>query len=86
MKVVSNTSPLIVFARSGHLDLLQAALGEVLVPPTVWAEATRAGRPGASLIADLPWVQVAVPGDVPGPAGADDLGLGERDGMPSGSP
>lgn len=32
MAVVSNTSPILALAAIGHLDLLEAQIGEVLIP------------------------------------------------------
>lgn len=58
MSVVSNTSPLISLARLGHLELLHALYGEVLVPEAVWQEVVidGAGQPGASEIGRALWI------------------------------
>lgn len=71
MIVVADTSPLLHLARIGHLDLIPAAVGAVVVPQTVWNELFLAGtRPDvvASLRAAA-WITVA--DDPPG----EDLGL-----------
>jgi predicted nucleic acid-binding protein len=56
--VISNSSPLILYAKIGRLDLLREVFVEVFVPPAVHEEVVsgRAGRPGAEEIASLPWV------------------------------
>jgi uncharacterized protein len=68
--VVSNTSPLIVFARSDHLDLLHELFGEVWIPTRVAREAFRdhPARPGAAALLALvsltgTWLREEVPGD-----------------------
>ena len=42
--VVSNTTPLIAFARIGEPDLLQKIVGHILIPDAVWREVTQAGN------------------------------------------
>ena len=50
--IVADTSPLIAFARSGHLSVLQSVAGTILVPDTVWNECVNdAGKPGAQVTA-----------------------------------
>jgi predicted nucleic acid-binding protein len=47
--VISDASVLICLGAVGQIELLRAFYTEVLVPPAVWAEVTRAGgRPGAA--------------------------------------
>ena len=38
MPIISNSSPLILFAKIGHLDLLQRLFGDVFAPPAVYEE------------------------------------------------
>lgn len=64
MIVVSDTSPLLNLALIGRLDLLALLYHEVLIPPTVYSELSRADA-GPPLI-DLestPWIAVAPVGD-----------------------
>lgn len=64
MIVVSDSSPLIAFARVGHFHLLQSLFGEVLVPGAVWDEVVQADRPEVTQIVSAEWVKVvAVPDD-----------------------
>src|SRR3712207_6178213 len=58
MPVVSNSSPLILFARIDRLDLLHEVFGEILVPEAVWHEvvAQGAGRSGEAAITGAPWI------------------------------
>ena len=56
--VVSNTTPLIAFARIRELDLLQKIVGHILIPDAVWREVTQAGnRLGAEEIRNASWVE-----------------------------
>ena len=43
MPAVSDSSPLILYARIGRLDLLADTYGEIAVPPAVWAEVVTEG-------------------------------------------
>ncbi len=68
--IVSNSTPLIAFARIGELELLQQIVRYVLIPEAVWKEVTEAGnRAGAKEIRNASWVQVrtvrAVPPEIP---------------------
>jgi predicted nucleic acid-binding protein len=68
MSIVSNSSPLIVYAKSGLLDLLPAIFGQVWIPPAVDQEvvAEGRGRPGAAEIAAADWiVRTATPEPMP---------------------
>ena len=52
MLVVADAGPLIVFARSGHLPLLQQVVGELVISQTVFAECTlEPQKPGATTLA-----------------------------------
>lgn len=60
MIVVADTSPLLHLSRVGRLDLVQAALGPVTIPRTVWAELIRPGTRAdvrASLL-DAAWMSL----------------------------
>jgi predicted nucleic acid-binding protein len=58
--VVSNASPLINLARIGHLDLLRAVYGELVIPQAVWEEIVveGAGQPGAEQVRQANWIRV----------------------------
>jgi predicted nucleic acid-binding protein len=79
---VSDSSPLILYARIGRLDLLGDVFGEVIVPPAVWDEAVTAGsgRPGADAIRRAPWIRrMAVARDEPVRTLLASLGPGEAE-------
>lgn len=59
MTAVSNSSPLILFARIGRLDLVSSLFGEILVPPVVWDEvvANAVGRAGEREVREAEWVR-----------------------------
>lgn len=65
MIVVSDSSPLITLAAAGHLDLLHALYGRVLVPEAVHREVTgaRAELPGAEAVRQAAWVELVVVAD-----------------------
>ncbi|BAA79229.2 conserved hypothetical protein [Aeropyrum pernix K1] len=56
--VVSNSSIIIALARVCRLDLLEKLFGEVLVPETVWAEITVAGKPGSEKVVRAGFIRV----------------------------
>ena len=60
--IVSDTGPLIAFARVGQLDLLRRLYGQIIVPSAVHAElALGSNRPGAKALAatlEAGWVAV----------------------------
>jgi predicted nucleic acid-binding protein len=60
VKVVSDASPLIAFARIGHFDLLPKLYGTILIPTEVYNEVViaGAGMPGAKQTAEASWIQV----------------------------
>lgn len=60
MPAVSDSSPLILYARIGRLALLQELFAEVLIPPAVRREVIdeASGRPGAAEIAGASWIRV----------------------------
>jgi predicted nucleic acid-binding protein len=56
--IVSNSTPLIAFARIGELELLRQLVQHVFVPEAVWKEVAEAGsRPGAEEIRKATWVE-----------------------------
>jgi predicted nucleic acid-binding protein len=61
VKVVSNASPLITFARIGHLDSLHRLYEAVHIPTEVYNEVViaGAGMPGAAAIAKADWIHVS---------------------------
>jgi len=58
--VVSNSSPLIVLTKIGHLDLLPKLYGEITITPEVFEELTRSGQhlPAAVEISTASWIKV----------------------------
>lgn len=67
MSVVSDASPLVSLARLGHLELLHALYGDVLVPEAVWQELVvqGAGQPGAAELGRAPWIRRCTVGNRP---------------------
>jgi predicted nucleic acid-binding protein len=65
--VVSNSSPLILYAAIGRFDLLHRLFNEVMIPSAVHDEVVRAGasRPGASELLAADWIKVGSAGDSP---------------------
>jgi predicted nucleic acid-binding protein len=64
--IVADASPLILFARAGHLQVLFDLFGEVVVPPRVAAEAYLdvPSRPGAAALAAAgTWLRIEEPTD-----------------------
>lgn len=58
MIVVSDASPLISLAVTGHLELLKQLYEQVLIPEAIYQELTGSdpGRPGASEVQTLEWI------------------------------
>lgn len=82
MPAVSNSSPLIVLANIGRLELLPRLYREVVVPPTVWQEVVVAGsgRVGATELPRLTWLRrEPVPNDVEIPPSLASLDRGEAE-------
>ena len=83
MTVVSNSSPLIAFARIGQLKLLASFYKRILIPPQVHHEVTVAGRglPGSEEVQKARWIEVAspeVPRDPSLMQASQNLGAGEQ--------
>jgi predicted nucleic acid-binding protein len=60
MIVVADTSPVLHLARVGHLDLIRATFGNVIVPRAVWAELVQHGTPDAvaEALRGAAWISV----------------------------
>jgi predicted nucleic acid-binding protein len=64
--VVADSSPLILLARTGHLDLLRKLYERVIVPTAVWHEVTGStSAPGAVEVISSKWIIVQ---DAPTPS------------------
>jgi len=70
--VVAGSSPLIYLSRIGHLYVLEALFGDVIVPRLVWDEAVqrRPSAPGADEIRRAQYLRI-----VDNPLHSADLGL-----------
>lgn len=75
MIVVADASPLILLGQVGQLELLRELFGEVLVPRSVWEEATDNALPGSEAVTSATWLVVRQ--DPEGTAPLDHLGRGE---------
>jgi predicted nucleic acid-binding protein len=58
IKIVSDAGPLLSFARAHRFDLLQAVVGELIIPEAVYDEIViqGAGRPGAEEVRQSAWI------------------------------
>lgn len=77
MIVVSDASPLNILMRIGHVDVLAALFGKVLIPPAVASELSHAGTP--SMVRDWiaqrpPWLDIQAPSRIDASLGLDDAG------------
>lgn len=59
MPSVSDSSPLIIYASSGYLDLLRQVLGEIFIPSAIWNEVVVDGgnRPEVAAVASASWIR-----------------------------
>lgn len=59
MKVVSDSGPILSFARAGRLDILRQVVGEITIPDAVFAEITAGGKgkPGAAEVESGVWIK-----------------------------
>ncbi|MBM4322830.1 MAG: DUF3368 domain-containing protein [Deltaproteobacteria bacterium] len=77
---VSNSGPIISFARAGYLELLEKAIGELWIPEAVYKEIVvkGKGRPGSDKVRQAKWLKSKKIGNK-GRSGLfpHDLGLGE---------
>lgn len=56
--IVSDSTPLIAFARIGELELLKDVVNQLIVPQAVWDELTAArNRAGAAEIQKASWIE-----------------------------
>src|SRR5258708_2500509 len=57
--IVSDTGPIVVFARIGRLSLLRDVTGTLLIPDAVHTEifSRKGAMPGASEVAQAKWIQ-----------------------------
>jgi predicted nucleic acid-binding protein len=82
MFAIGDSSPLILYASAGHLDLLREVFTEIIIPAAVWNEVVVEGhgRPGCEEVAHAPWIrQQAVTADEPTLTLLADLGPGESE-------
>lgn len=64
--IISNSTPLIAFARIGELELLHRLVQRLLIPEAVWNEVTEAGdRPRTTEIRSASWVEVRAVRTIP---------------------
>jgi len=70
---VADSSPLILYAKIGRLDLLHALFGSILVPPSVEREVSAPGKPGSFELTAADWIAV-----VPLRATPTELGVPEH--------
>ena len=61
MQVVSDSGPLLSFARAGWLEILRQVLGEIVIPEAVFQEIAihGKGKPGATEVAAGTWIKRA---------------------------
>jgi predicted nucleic acid-binding protein len=77
MIVVSNTSPLNVLVRIGHIDILGSLFGKVFIPPAVSSELSHPGTPEVVrkwMVARPDWLEVRAPSRIDATLEIDDPG------------
>ena len=83
MKIfISNSGPIISFARAGHLDLMEMIIGKVWIPRAVYDEIVvkGKGKPGSEEVHQAKWIGVKTIKDRSGAnLFPSELGLGERE-------
>jgi predicted nucleic acid-binding protein len=80
LAAVSNSSPLILLAKCGRLDLLRGVYGLLVVPPAVKDEVVAPPPRAGAEIQVLSWLRVQAPGDSDLLRSLkDDLDLGEAE-------
>jgi len=65
MKVVSDSGPILSFARAGRLDILRQLFGEIIIPEAVFTEITIGGKgkPGSAEVESRAWIKRQQVGD-----------------------
>ncbi|HZS00761.1 MAG TPA: DUF3368 domain-containing protein [Chloroflexota bacterium] len=65
MVTISNSSPLILYASIGRLELLHRLFGELIVPASVYDEVVVKGaeKPGAAAVVASPWIRTRAAAD-----------------------
>lgn len=60
MNIVSNATPLIALAKIGHLELLRAMFGIIVIPKAVHSEVVlrASGRPGGVELRQADWIRI----------------------------
>lgn len=77
MIVVSDTSPLNVLVRIGHVEVLRTLFGTVIIPPAVVSELSHAGTPKIVrhwMAARPDWLEVRAPSRIDSTLELDDPG------------
>lgn len=59
MKIVSDSGPILSFARAGRLDILRQVVGEITIPDAVFVEITTGGKgkAGAAEVESGVWIK-----------------------------
>ncbi|MGA1875487.1 MAG: DUF3368 domain-containing protein [bacterium] len=83
MKVVSDSGPIISFARAGHLNLLQKVVNELWIPKAVYEEIVvkGIGRSGAFEVQQEKWIKRRILDKPKLSLFPSELGIGEKEAM-----
>lgn len=59
MTIISDSGPILSFARAGQLDVLRQVVGELIIPEAVYGEITMGGegKPGAAEVESSVWIK-----------------------------
>lgn len=81
MKIISDSGPIISFARAGYLNLLQKVVNELWIPKAVYEEIVikGTGRSGASEVQQEKWIKRRIADKTKLNLLPLELGLGERE-------
>jgi uncharacterized protein len=79
--IIADSGPLIGLAKIAHLSLLPKLANRVIVPKSVWIEATKtkSAAPDAALIRSQAWIEIVLAEREMFAALPTDVGLGERE-------